>query len=56
MPLIFYSTTHYANRIEPTLYRVRGLEAQNLAIVHEAIEHVPAGTAVQVMMLERRGQ
>jgi ABC-type multidrug transport system fused ATPase/permease subunit len=38
VPFIFYSTTYYANRIEPTLYRVRGLEAKNLAIVHEAMQ------------------
>jgi ATP-binding cassette, subfamily B, bacterial len=37
VPFIFYSTTYYANRIEPRLMQVRGLEATNLAIVHEAM-------------------
>ncbi|MGH9137098.1 MAG: ABC transporter ATP-binding protein, partial [Acidimicrobiales bacterium] len=37
VPIIFYSTTFYANRIEPRLLRVRGMEAMNLAIVHEAL-------------------
>ena len=36
-PFISYSTTFYADRIEPRIYRVRGLEAINLAIVHEAM-------------------
>jgi ATP-binding cassette subfamily B protein len=37
-PFIFYSTNFYANRIEPRLYTVRGLEAMNLAIVHEIMQ------------------
>ncbi len=37
VPLIYYSTTYYANRIEPQLFRVRGMEARNLTIVHEAM-------------------
>src|SRR5918996_728075 len=37
-PFIFYSTTFYTDRIEPRLYRVRGLEAMNLAIVHEIMQ------------------
>ena len=36
-PFIIYSTTFYTNRIEPRLYRVRGLGAINLAIVYEAM-------------------
>jgi ATP-binding cassette, subfamily B, bacterial len=36
-PFIVYSTTYYADRIEPRIYRVRGLGAMNLAIVHEAM-------------------
>jgi ABC-type multidrug transport system fused ATPase/permease subunit/GT2 family glycosyltransferase len=36
-PFIFYSTSYYADRIEPRLYRVRGMEATNLSIVHEAV-------------------
>jgi ATP-binding cassette subfamily B protein len=36
-PFIFYSTTFYADRIEPRLYRVRGLEGMNMAIAHEAM-------------------
>jgi ABC-type multidrug transport system fused ATPase/permease subunit len=37
VPFIFWSTTYYANRIEPQLMRVRRLEGQNLAIVHESL-------------------
>jgi ATP-binding cassette, subfamily B, bacterial len=36
-PFIIYSTTFYTDRIEPRLYRVRGLGAINLAIVYEAM-------------------
>jgi len=36
-PFIFYSTSIYTDRIEPRLYRVRGMEAMNLTIVHEAM-------------------
>jgi ATP-binding cassette subfamily B protein len=36
-PFIFYSTTYYTDRIEPRLYRVRGMEGMNMAIVHEAM-------------------
>jgi ATP-binding cassette subfamily B protein len=37
VPFIYFSTTYYSNRIEPQLLRVRGLEGQNLSIVHEAM-------------------
>ena len=37
MPLVIYSTTHYTDRIEPRLNRVRGLGGMNLAIVYEAM-------------------
>lgn len=37
VPFVYYSTTSYANRVEPRLLKVRGLEGQNLAIVHEAM-------------------
>jgi ATP-binding cassette, subfamily B, bacterial len=36
-PFIAYSTTFYADRIEPRIYRVRGLGAVNLSIVYEAM-------------------
>ena len=36
-PFIVYSTVYYTDRIEPRLYRVRGLGAVNLAIVYEAM-------------------
>ena len=36
-PFIVYSTTMYTEKIEPRLYRVRGLGALNLAIVYEAM-------------------
>ena len=36
-PFIIYSTTFYTERIEPRIYRVRGLGAMNLAIVYEAM-------------------
>ncbi len=37
VPIIYYSTVYYANRIEPKLLRVRGMEAMNLNIVHESL-------------------
>lgn len=37
VPFIWYSTHQYGNRVEPELYRVRGLEGRNLSIVHEAM-------------------
>jgi ATP-binding cassette, subfamily B, bacterial len=36
-PFVYYSTTYYADRIEPQLLRVRGMEGMNLTIVHEAM-------------------
>jgi ABC-type multidrug transport system fused ATPase/permease subunit/glycosyltransferase involved in cell wall biosynthesis len=36
-PFIVYSTTFYTERIEPRIYRVRGLGALNLAIAYEAM-------------------
>ena len=36
-PFVFYSTSYYADRIEPRLYKVRGLEGMNMAIAHEAM-------------------
>ncbi|MDP9271058.1 MAG: ABC transporter ATP-binding protein/permease, partial [Chloroflexota bacterium] len=39
-PFVVYSTTFYTNRIEPRLYRVRGLGALNLAIVYEAMSMI----------------
>lgn len=37
VPFVYYSTTAYANRVEPRLYEVRRLEGTNLSIVHEAM-------------------
>jgi ABC-type multidrug transport system fused ATPase/permease subunit len=37
VPIIYYSTIYYANRIEPKLLRVRGMEAMNLTLVHESL-------------------
>jgi ABC-type multidrug transport system fused ATPase/permease subunit len=37
VPVVYYSTTLYANRVEPQLQHVRRLEGENLAIVHEAM-------------------
>lgn len=37
VPFVYWSTTYYANRIEPQLLKVRNLEGQNLSIVHEAM-------------------
>ncbi|MEK6250792.1 MAG: ATP-binding cassette domain-containing protein [Actinomycetota bacterium] len=36
-PFVVYSTTYYTKRIEPRLYRVRGLGAFTLAIVYESM-------------------
>jgi ATP-binding cassette subfamily B protein len=37
VPFIYSSTTYYSNRIEPQLLKVRGMEGNNLSIVHEAM-------------------
>jgi ATP-binding cassette subfamily B protein len=37
VPVVYYSTTLYANRVEPQLLHVRRLEGENLSIVHEAM-------------------
>jgi ATP-binding cassette subfamily B protein len=37
VPFVYYSTTAYANRVEPRLLKVRELEGNNLSIVHEAM-------------------
>ena len=37
VPFIYFSTTYYSNRIEPQLLKVRGMEGQNLSMVHEAM-------------------
>lgn len=37
IPLVSYSTRYYANRVEPELLRVRGMEGKNLTIVHESL-------------------
>ena len=37
VPLVWYSTHFYGDRIEPELRRVRDLEGQNMSIVHEAM-------------------
>jgi ATP-binding cassette, subfamily B, bacterial len=39
-PFVIYSTVYYTERIEPRLYRVRGLGAINLAIVYEAMSMI----------------
>ena len=39
-PFVVYSTTYYTERIEPRLYRVRGMGAVNLAIVYEAMSMI----------------
>src|SRR5207237_77793 len=37
VPFIYYSTGYYAKKIEPRLLHVRGLEAETLMIIHEAM-------------------
>lgn len=37
VPFVYWSTTYYADRIEPQLLEVRGLEGRNLTIVHETM-------------------
>src|SRR5262245_41294171 len=39
-PFVVYSTTYYARRIEPRLYRVRGLGAFNLAMIYESLSMI----------------
>ncbi len=37
VPLMYFSTTYYAARIEPAVVRVRAMEGMSLAIAHEAL-------------------
>jgi ATP-binding cassette, subfamily B, bacterial len=37
VPFIYYSTGHYARRIEPRLMKVRGMEGKSVSIAHEAM-------------------
>jgi ABC-type multidrug transport system fused ATPase/permease subunit len=37
VPFIYYSTIYYAEKIEPSLLKVRGMEGMNIAIVHEVL-------------------
>ena len=37
VPFVYYTTGYYAKRIQPRLIKVRGMEAESLAIVHEAM-------------------
>jgi ABC-type multidrug transport system fused ATPase/permease subunit len=37
VPVIMFATRFYANRIEPDLNKVRGMEGNNLSIVHEIL-------------------
>jgi ATP-binding cassette subfamily B protein/subfamily B ATP-binding cassette protein MsbA len=39
-PFLYYSVGYYMRKIQPRLYEVRGLEAESLAIVHEAISMI----------------
>lgn len=45
MPFIVYSTTYYANRIEPEIERVRDLEGSSMSIVHESVTMMRVLTA-----------
>ncbi len=37
IPFVVLSTTHYANRVEPELRRVRDMESTNLSMVHQGL-------------------
>jgi ATP-binding cassette, subfamily B, bacterial len=37
VPFLYYSVSHYMKRVHPQLQEVRGLEAESLSLVHEAI-------------------
>ena len=37
LPFLYASINHYVRHIQPRLYRVKGLEGESLAIIHEAI-------------------
>ncbi|HYY07581.1 MAG TPA: ABC transporter ATP-binding protein, partial [Actinomycetota bacterium] len=39
-PFIVYSTTYYTRRIEPRIFRVRGLGAFNLAMIYESLSMI----------------
>lgn len=40
VPFVFVSIRYYAERIEPQLLRVRGMEGRNMSIIHEAVQMV----------------
>lgn len=40
VPLLYYSTAYYGNRVTPELRKVRGLEGRSLNIVHEAVQMI----------------
>jgi len=40
VPLMYFSTTYYARRIEPVVLQVRAMEGMSLAIAHEALAMV----------------
>ena len=60
IPFIYYSTGHYTRRIEPRLIKVRAMEGESLAIVHEAMAMlrviVPFGLGLTTTSGSRAGR
>ena len=45
VPILYYAIGYYATHIQPRLLRVKGMEADALSIVHDAMAMVPIVTA-----------
>ena len=45
VPILYYAIGYYATHIQPRLMRVKGMEADALSIVHDAMAMVPVVTA-----------
>lgn len=45
VPILYYSVGYYANRIQPQIMDVKGMEADALSIIHEAMQMVRVITA-----------
>ena len=47
VPFLYWSISYYATRIQPRLMEVKGLEADCISIVHDAVSMLPIVTAFQ---------
>jgi ATP-binding cassette, subfamily B, bacterial len=45
VPFLYYSVGYYASHIQERIHRVRGMEAESLAVIHESISMIRVVTA-----------